>query len=240
MSSTPDRTPILRAEGLEKTYRMGSAKIEVLRGVGLEVYPGEILAIAGPSGAGKSTLLHLLGLLEDPDAGRVFLDGVDTSTLSRKQQALIRTERIGIVFQFYHLLADLDALENTLLPRMVRDSWWRYDKKEARARATQLLERVGLGQRLHHRPSQLSGGERQRVAIARALMNEPQVLLCDEPTGNLDMETARGILDLIWELNRELDTAFVVVTHDERLARRADRAVRVANGLVIQQSDVDA
>jgi lipoprotein-releasing system ATP-binding protein len=225
---------VIAAEGLEKSYQMGPRRLAVLRGVSLDVREGEILAIQGPSGAGKSTLLHLLGLLDAPDAGRVFMRDVDVFTLPARERARYRNEKIGFVFQFYHLFKDLDALENVCLPRMVGLSWLGYRAKRAAVveRARMLLGRVGLSERLSHRPSQLSGGERQRVAIARALMNEPELVLCDEPTGNLDQKTASEVLDLLWRLNEETKQTFVLVTHDEGLARRAHRCVRVVDGQV--------
>jgi lipoprotein-releasing system ATP-binding protein len=225
---------VLRAEGIEKTYNMDARTLRVLRGVSLEVRKGEVLAIEGPSGAGKSTLLHILGLLDEPDRGRVFIDDVDVFDLPPRERARYRNERIGFVFQFYHLFKDLTALENVCLPRMVRDRYFAYRAERAsiEARARELLGRVGLGDRLGHRPGELSGGERQRVAIARALMNEPEIVFCDEPTGNLDQRTAAGVLDLLWKLNAETGQTFVIVTHDEALARRAHRAVRVVDGRI--------
>ncbi len=229
----PGKT-VLRAENIEKTYDMDARTLRVLRGVSLEVRRGEILAVQGPSGAGKSTLLHILGLLDEPDRGRVYIDGVDVFDLRPKERAWVRTAKIGFVFQFYHLFRDLTALENVCLPRMVREGWLSYRRQRAQieARARALLDQVGLGDRMNHLPTQLSGGERQRVAIARALMNEPDLVLCDEPTGNLDQRTAAGVLDLIWRLNEETGQTFVIVTHDEALARRAHRVVRIVDGAV--------
>jgi lipoprotein-releasing system ATP-binding protein len=234
MSETALGARILAAEGLAKSYVMGPRTLEVLRGVSLEVREGEILAIQGPSGAGKSTLLHLLGLLDVPDRGRVFIRDVDALKLPSRERARYRNEKIGFVFQFYHLFKDLDALENVCLPRMVGLSFFAYRtrKRAIVERARELLGRVGLSGRLAHLPSQLSGGERQRVAIARALMNEPEIVLCDEPTGNLDQKTASEVLDLIWTLNAETHQTFVLVTHDETLARRAHRAIHVVDGAV--------
>ncbi len=228
------RAPLIEVRGLHKRYTMGGRPLPVLHGVDLEVRRGELLAIRGPSGAGKSTLLHIMGLLDSPDAGEVRIDGVSAFALPERERARLRSTRIGFVFQFYHLLRDLDAVENVCLARMVRDAARRYDKGAARARACALLERVGLGDRLTHRPTQLSGGERQRVAIARALMNEPDLVLCDEPTGNLDQRTAEGILALLWELKDEMASSFVIVTHDAALAARADREVVLVDGRVVQ------
>jgi lipoprotein-releasing system ATP-binding protein len=225
---------LLAAEAISKSYVLGPRRLEVLRGVSLDVRKGEILAIQGPSGAGKSTLLHILGLLDTPDEGRVFMGETDVFTLSARTRARYRNERIGFVFQFYHLFKDLDALENVCLPRMVKLGWfaYRHEKAAIVRRGKELLSRVGLGERLDHRPNQLSGGERQRVAIARALMNEPEIVLCDEPTGNLDQRTSAEVLDVIWKLNVETGQTFVIVTHDEALARRAHRSVHVVDGAV--------
>lgn len=222
----------IEAKALHKTYRVAQTRLHVVQGISVQVPANKIVALVGPSGAGKSTVLHMLGLLEKPDEGEVYLDGVPAFARSRAERARLRNRYIGFVFQFYHLLGDLDAVENVCLPTMVQKSIFTYRRRETRKRAIALLDRVGLGERLHHRPTQLSGGERQRVAIARALMNEPRLLLCDEPTGNLDSETAEGILDLIWELKRESDTTFVIVTHDEQLAERADHAIRIVRGKV--------
>ncbi len=226
---------VREAEKVEQDYHTRERERPVLRGVSHRVRAKEILAVQGPSGAGKSTLLHLLGLLDDPTEGRIFFRGVDVSALSPKERSRYRNEHLGFVFQFYHLFGDMNALENVCLPRMVGLSWLRY-RRERRAiedRATDLLGRVGLGERLTHRPAQLSGGERQRVAIARALMNRPDVVICDEPTGNLDTETAKGILDLLWDLNKELGETFVIATHDEELAVRAHRRVYMVDGQIV-------
>jgi lipoprotein-releasing system ATP-binding protein len=223
---------LMRVQGVTKAYTMGQRRLEVLHGVDMVVRKGELLSIRGPSGAGKSTLLHVMGLLDVPDGGRVLLDDVCVFDLPERERARLRATRMGFVFQFYHLLRDLDAVENVCLARMVRDSSRRYRKREARERAKAMLERVGLADRLRHRPPQLSGGERQRVAIARALMNEPELVLCDEPTGNLDHRTAEGILELLWELKEESASSFVIVTHDTGLAARADREVVLSDGRV--------
>jgi lipoprotein-releasing system ATP-binding protein len=225
---------ILAARDIEKTYEMGDRGLKVLRGVSIEVRHGEILAIQGPSGAGKSTLLHVLGLLDEPDRGVVLYHGDDILARGPGERARYRNEKIGFVFQFYHLFPDLTAFENVCLPKMVGLSTLQYRnaRPAIEARANHLLSLVGLSERGQHRPTELSGGERQRVAIARALMNDPEVLLCDEPTGNLDQKTAGEILDLLWKLNAETGQTFVIVTHDESLAKRAHRIVRMVDGVL--------
>jgi len=228
---TPD---LLRVSGLRKSYRSGDGQLEVLRGVDFALPAGELVAVVGQSGSGKSTLLHLMGLLDAPDAGSVHLDGVRIDALSTARRDRLRNTCIGMVFQAYHLLPELDALENVLAPLLIRHGVWAWPRfrAEARSRARGLLERFGLGGRLHHRPRQLSGGEMQRVAIARALVTRPRVLLADEPTGNLDEATGAGILDTLCELNRQDGLSIVLVTHDAAIARRADRIVRLAAGRV--------
>jgi lipoprotein-releasing system ATP-binding protein len=226
--------PVIGVRGLHKRYRSGGGTLEVLRGVDLEVAPGEFVAIVGQSGSGKSTLLHLMGLLDAPDAGEVRLAGARIDDLPAGQRDRLRNTQVGMVFQAYHLLPELDALENVLAPLMVRHgvaAWWR-ERHEARRHGRSLLERFGLGGRLHHRPRQLSGGEMQRVAIARALVGQPRLLLADEPTGNLDAESGAGILDTLCELNRGDGLSIVLVTHDASIARRADRIVRLVAGRV--------
>jgi ABC-type lipoprotein export system ATPase subunit len=227
---------ILEGRDLEKTYEMGDRGLKVLRGVSVEVRRGEVLAIQGPSGAGKSTLLHLLGLLDEPDAGRILFRGEDLLALAPAERAQYRNANVGFVFQFYHLFPDLDALENVCLPKMVELSWGAYhaEKPAIEKRAIELLGMVGLAERMTHRPSELSGGERQRVAIARALMNEPEIVLCDEPTGNLDQKRAAEILDVIFKLNETTGQTFVVVTHDPEVARRAHRAIHVVDGVLAE------
>jgi len=227
--------PVLEARSVHKTYRLGGQDIPVLRGVDLEVQRGEIVALLGASGAGKSTLLHVLGLLDPPTSGEVRYDGKAVHGLSVRQRARLRHAHTGFVFQFYHLIPELTALQNVLLTSMMTESVLRYwgKRREYKAAATDLMKRVGLGHRLGHRPNQLSGGERQRVAIARALLAEPRVILADEPTGNLDSSTADEVIDLMFELQRERGVAFVLVTHDEHLAARANRIVRLSDGVVV-------
>jgi lipoprotein-releasing system ATP-binding protein len=228
-------TPLLVARGVTKRYTLGAESLDVLRGVDLEVKKGEMLAIVGQSGTGKSTLLHLLGLLDRPTEGEIRLFDRVVSNASIHERARLRLAHIGFVFQFYHLVAELDALENVLLARMVDRSpfeWLRH-RGEERAKARALLEQFGLGARQHHRPAQLSGGERQRVAIARALVSDPEIVLCDEPTGNLDERTAGGIVDLLFELRERTKKTFVLVTHDLSLARRADRILTLHAGQIV-------
>ena len=225
---------LMRVRGVRKSYRSGGGLLEVLRGVDLDLEPGAFVAIVGKSGCGKSTLLHLMGLLDVPDAGEVHLGGTRIDNLAASRRDRLRNTDIGMVFQAYHLLPEFDALENVLAPLLVRYSFgeWLRVGGAARRTATAILERFGLGGRLHHKPRQLSGGEMQRVAIARALVARPRVLLADEPTGNLDEASGAGILDTLCELNREDGLSIVLVTHDAAIARRADRIVRLAAGRV--------
>jgi len=224
---------ILSAEGLFKSYKMGATKVEVLKGVDLAVKRGEFTAIIGASGSGKSTLLHILGALDKSDNGVVKFEGKDLGGWSGRELNRFRNKMVGFVFQFYHLLDELSVLENVFLPTMASRSvlgWFRC-RSRAKKRAGELLERFGLGERIAHKPYQLSGGERQRVAIARALMNEPRLLLADEPTGNLDSATGNGILEVLEELNKAGQT-IVMVTHDDRIARRAGRIITLADGKI--------
>ncbi|MEM6561943.1 MAG: ABC transporter ATP-binding protein [Planctomycetota bacterium] len=222
--------PLLQVRNLRKSYRMGETEVPVLRGVDVVVGRGEFLAIEGRSGSGKSTLLHLMGLLDDPDAGEVLFDG---EPVPRSAKSGLRNTRIGFVFQFYHLLPELDVLQNTLLAAMVPHAG-QPDRRTRRQRATELLELFGLQDRLSHRPAQLSGGERQRVAIARALMNEPELLLADEPTGNLDTETGEKIMEQIGRLHAERGQTLVMVTHDRALAKSADRDLVLQDGKLVE------
>ncbi len=206
--------------------------LPILKGVNLEVYPDETLAIVGPSGAGKSTLLHLMGALDPPSSGSIVYRGRDVS-MGGKHADEYRNKKVGLVFQFYHLFPDLTALENVLVPAMVASSvagWYGGGRAKYTARALELLARVRLEHRLRHRPAQLSGGEQQRVAIARALLLEPELLLCDEPTGNLDRKTGEEVLELLWELKAKTGQTYVIVTHDRKLAERADRCVEMEDG----------
>ncbi len=225
-------TPLVRVSGLKKKYRKGQVEIPVLRGVDLEVRRGEFLAIVGQSGSGKSTLLHLLGTLDAPDSGEIRFDDRRIDNITTRQRDLLRNRQIGLIFQFYHLLPELTALENVLSPLMISEgmlSYWR-KRKTHLARATELLNLVKLSHRLTHKPRELSGGEMQRAAIARALVHRPQLLLADEPTGNLDHSTGREILDILWKLNRQQGLTIVMVTHDLSIASLADRTVRLVEG----------
>ena len=224
---------ILKAEGLHKSYRMGATEVKVLKGVDLAVKNGEFVAIVGASGSGKSTLLHILGALDGPDKGVVAFAGRDLSRFSGDELNKFRNKMVGFVFQFYHLLDELSVLENVFLPVMVSRSvvGWFACRRWAKRRARELLVQLGLGERTNHKPYQLSGGERQRVAIGRALMNEPRLLLVDEPTGNLDSATGNGILDVFEELNRAGQT-IVMVTHDGRIAQRAGRIITLVDGKI--------
>jgi lipoprotein-releasing system ATP-binding protein len=225
----------MRADNLHKTYRLGRVDVPVLKGTTLDVAEGEWLAILGASGSGKSTLLHLMGALDQPDGtgGEVSYEGRPLSARSRRQRNHYRNRSIGFVFQFYHLLSELNVLENTFLPALVGLPRWRYYGAigRLRERATALLDSFGLGHRLRHRPRELSGGERQRVAIARALMNEPKVLLADEPTGNLDEATGNEILDLVAKQHAS-GLTIVMVTHDPAIADRADRVAHLHDGRI--------
>ncbi|HLB35998.1 MAG TPA: ABC transporter ATP-binding protein [Gemmatimonadales bacterium] len=222
-------TAILDARALRKTYRGGDNElVEVLNHVDLSVARGEVVAVVGASGAGKSTLLHLLGALEPPTAGEVFLDGVAYSTLSEAAKDTLRNRRLGFVFQFHHLLREFTALENVMMPLLIAGR----PTAAAQSRAAELLAAVGLAGRLSHRPAQLSGGEQQRCAVARALVHDPEVLLADEPSGNLDHAHSGLLHDLLLNLARTLETALVVVTHNRLLAERADRVLLLENGLL--------
>ena len=232
--------PLLLASDVHKTYRLGRVDVPVLRGVSLAVEKGEWVAILGASGSGKSTLLHLLGGLDRPDAGKgtVSFDGRDVSALSARAIDAYRNTQVGFVFQFYHLLPELTVIENVLVSAMIRYGRFGYASRAAdlRRRASDLLNLFGLGHRLAHKPSELSGGERQRVAIARALVNQPPVLLADEPTGNLDRASGQTILDLLAQRRQAEGLTVVMVTHDREVAARADRTVRLLDGVVADET----
>jgi lipoprotein-releasing system ATP-binding protein len=218
--------PIAELIDVRRSFIQGEVTIDVLRGVNLSIAPGELVALLGPSGTGKSTLLQALGLLEGGFSGSIMIDGVETRDLNADQHTIIRREKLGFVYQFHHLLPDFNALENVVLPQLIAGA----THNEATERAASLLTVLGLGQRLDHRPSKLSGGEQQRVAVARALANKPRLVLADEPTGNLDEHTADIVIGEFMALIREQGTSAVIATHNERLARKMDRIVRLHDG----------
>ncbi|MEH0665732.1 lipoprotein-releasing ABC transporter ATP-binding protein LolD [Vibrio scophthalmi] len=220
---------LLRCEHVCKTYQEGELSTQVLKGVSFDIERGELVSIIGTSGSGKSTLLHILGALDDASEGHVTFLDQPLAELSSNKQAKLRNQHLGFVYQFHHLLADFSALENVAMPLLIGGM----PVSEAKKKAAALLDKVGLTHRIDHRPSELSGGERQRVAIARALVNSPDLVLADEPTGNLDHKTALAIYDLMRELNRESGTAFLVVTHDGELAAKMDRQLHMQDGLLI-------
>ena len=229
-------SPIVEARGLWKRYQGVGVAVEALRGIDVSVRPGEIVAIMGPSGCGKTTLLHCLSGLDDFDEGEIWVNGTPLRTMTDDQKAELRARQIGFVFQAYNLLPVLDAAENVELPLLLAGVRGR----EARGRALRALEAVGLEHRARHRPSELSGGQQQRVAIARALVNDPAVVWADEPTGNLDSESAHDILDLLERLNRQSGQTFVLVTHDPRVAERAHRILRMSDGRIAAEETTEA
>jgi lipoprotein-releasing system ATP-binding protein len=222
--------PVLFLHGVSRTYSQGSAALEILKNAELALWPGQSVALVAPSGAGKSTLLHLAGLLEHPDAGEVYVDKVPTSRMADSERTRIRRTEIGFVYQFHHLLPEFSAVENIMLPQMIRG----LGRKEANRRALELLAYLGLRNRATHRPSELSGGEQQRVAIARAVANAPRILLADEPTGNLDPQTADHVFKALTQLVRASGLAMLCATHNMEIAGRMDRRVTLRNGLVVE------
>jgi len=222
--------PALSLHHIQRRFGDGTSALTVLRDVNLTIETGEIVALVGPSGAGKSTLLHIAGLLEKPTSGSIEIGHQNCDTMNDEARTLLRRASLGFVYQYHHLLPEFSALENVCIPQYIAG----IKKHDAKDRATDLLERLGLADRLHHRPGQLSGGEQQRVAMARALANRPRLVLADEPTGNLDPQTAEGVFDLMLALAREEGLAALVATHNPDLARRMDRIVRVENGTLVE------
>lgn len=222
---------MLKARDLIKKYFNGGKELIVLKGIGLEIHRAEVLSIVGPSGAGKSTLLHILGGLDNPTSGDVFLEGMDFSVLGDAAKSEIRNSRFGFVFQFYHLLREFTAFENVILPALIkRPSKGNKDIKE---KALSLFEFLGLSDRIKHKPAELSGGEQQRVAIARALINDPEILFCDEPTGNLNFEAGKQIQDMLLSLNQKKGTTIVIVTHSQDIAKSSHRVLKIFDGRLI-------
>tara|TARA_R110002073_G_scaffold209239_2_gene369733 strand:+ start:3796 stop:4518 length:723 start_codon:yes stop_codon:yes gene_type:complete len=225
---------VLQASGIYKSYHKNKIEVPVLRGVDVDITAGKINALVGRSGSGKSTLMHLLATLDRPDAGEIYFQGKRIDNAPRAERDAYRNHDIGIIFQFYHLLPELTALENVLAPMMISQSLWGYfrNRKQIRTRAEEMLDRVGLAHRATHRPAEMSGGEMQRAAIARALMTDPSLLLADEPTGNLDTETGESILNLLVELNQHDNLTIVMITHDDAIAEKADVCYRMQDGLL--------
>jgi lipoprotein-releasing system ATP-binding protein len=219
---------VVKAEQVRKSYQMAKGDLQVLKGITLEIREGEILSIVGPSGVGKSTLLHILGALDKPTSGKIEIDGVAAHDLSEEKMARFRNEKIGFVFQFHHLLPEFTALENVLMPSLISGR----SIEESRSRGEDLLNSVGLSDRIGHRPSELSGGEQQRVAVARALMNTPKLILADEPSGNLDRDSAEQLHDLLFGLCEKNKQTFVIVTHNEKLAARSHRTIQMVDGMI--------
>ena len=228
MTKMASNQPVVVARDITKTYHDGTDELQILSGVNISVDLGEMLAIVGASGSGKSTLLHILGLLDEATSGEVLIDGQSSLNFSEKERSIIRNRKLGFVYQFHHLLPEFSALDNVAMPLIVR----RVPRKDARAQAAEVLEKVGLAERMIHNPSQLSGGERQRVALARALVTQPLCLLADEPTGNLDSKTAANMFELLVRIRQDFNTAFIIVTHDQKLANLADRQLMMERGVL--------
>jgi lipoprotein-releasing system ATP-binding protein len=220
---------MIKITNLHKSFTMGSQELTVLKGIDLEIPRGQMVAVVGASGAGKSTMLHIMGMLDRPTKGTVYFDDQDLFQMSEAQQADFRNRRIGFVFQFHHLLPEFTALENACMPALIQ----RRPLEDVEQEATILLQEVGLGQRLHHKPGELSGGEQQRVAVARALLQKPDLVLADEPTGNLDTHTGESLFELLRNLNRTRNTTFVIVTHNDKLSAQSDRIVYMQDGMIV-------
>ena len=229
-SAATDDYPLIFLHGISRTFRQGDATLDVLKGAELAVWAGQSVALVAPSGSGKSTLLHIAGLLEHPDGGEVYIEGTATTNLNDTQRTRIRRNDIGFVYQFHHLLPEFSALENVMLPQMLRG----LSRKDAEARASELLSYLGLKERLAHRPAELSGGEQQRVAIARAVANAPRILLADEPTGNLDVHTAEHVFGALRQLVRASGLAAIIATHNLDIAAQMDRRVTIRDGKVVE------
>ncbi|MBO9709370.1 MAG: ABC transporter ATP-binding protein [Caulobacter sp.] len=225
-------SPVLALRGVERTYVTEAGALNVLRGVDLDVYPGEVVGLIGPSGSGKSSLLHAAGLLEKPDAGLIALEGRDCSKLSERQRTKVRLSTVGFVYQFHHLLPEFTAVENVALPAMIAGK----SRAVARAEASEFLGRLGLASRIDHQPGQMSGGEQQRVAIARALANKPKILLADEPTGNLDPATSAAVFQTLYDQTRQQGVAALIATHNMELARYMDRVLALKDGHLVPQT----
>jgi lipoprotein-releasing system ATP-binding protein len=222
-----DNKLLLDIKDIKKSYRISKEKnLEVLKGINLQINREEIVAIVGKSGAGKSTLLHLIGTLDNPDSGKIFFDGTDVYAMKEKELSKFRNSKIGFIFQFHHLLPEFTAIENVMIPSMI-------EGKEDRAKAENLLKEVGIEERINHRPNEISGGEAQRIAIARALINSPDLILADEPTGNLDTHNADAVMNLIFSLRNKFKQTFIIVTHNEEFALRCDRVIRMNDGLIV-------
>lgn len=227
--------PVMTVSGLFKSYHKKNLEVPVLKGVDLTIPTGDFTTIVGTSGSGKSTLLHLMGTLDAPDRGQIYYNDQRIDNLPAREKERLRNREFGMIFQFYHLLPELTTLENVLVPKMVQDGFWTYlrNKKAYKKRATELLEMVGMGHRMRHKPSELSGGEMQRTAIARSLISDPRVLLADEPTGNLDAENGREVLDCLAALRKNENLTVIMVTHDDTLAEKSDHTIRLVNGVVV-------
>lgn len=230
--------PIIKLENITRSFQSGPKKLDILNNISLNIKAGEILAVIGPSGAGKSTLLHIIGLLDRPTSGRVLFKDRDLYALPAREQARLRNSSFAFIFQFYHLIPELNIMDNILLPEMISNSFlgWQIKRKALSEKAMELVAQLGLSGRISHKPGQLSGGEQQRVAIARALVTDPEVILCDEPTGNLDTNATMEIKDLISELNRQSGKTFVIVTHNENLARWSHRTINLVDGKIVSTS----